>query len=374
MTADGENAGSGGGPGLAGRLLGAQVLVLLAGTLTAWVVSAAIGPALFHQHLRRAGASVSAAESRHAEQAFRSANVISLSVALLAALVAALAVSIYVTRRIGRSVASVSGAASDVAAGQYDTRVPLPGLGPEFDELSHAFNSMASRLGAVEQTRRRLLADLAHEMRTPVATLAAYIEGLQDGVATLDTETTAVLSAQTKRLARLAEDISAVSRAEEHQFELHQTPTLTAQLVADAVAGASDRYSRKGVHLQSDVAADVPTVQVDPERIAQVLGNLLDNALRHTPAGGAVTVSARRSGAAAELVVTDTGDGIPTEHVAHVFERFYRADAARDRAHGGSGIGLAIAKAVVEAHGGHITAASGGKGLGSTFALRLPAA
>jgi two-component system, OmpR family, sensor histidine kinase BaeS len=372
-TSGGASAGGGGGVGLGTRLLAAQVLVLLTGTLTAWVVSAAIGPALFHEHLGRAGADVSAAESLHAEEAFRSANLISLSVALLAALVAALAVSIYVTGRIGRSVASVASAASDVATGRYETRVPRPGLGPEFGELADAFNSMAGRLGSVEQTRRRLLADLAHELRTPVTTLAAYVEGLQDGVATLDADTAAVLRAQTKRLGRLAEDISAVSRAEEHQLELHVASISPEQLVAEAVAAAAGRYAHKGVQLAGDPAAGVPTVQVDPERIAQVLGNLLDNALRHTPPGGTVTVAAKRSGAGVELVVTDTGEGIPAEHVAHVFERFYRADLARDRAHGGSGIGLAIAKAVVEAHGGQITASSAGAGRGSVFVLRLPA-
>lgn len=359
--------------GLAGRLLAAQVLVLLAGALTAWVVTAAIGPPLFREHLRRAGISAAPAEAQHTEEAFGSANVISLSVALLAALAAALAVSIYVTGRIGRSVASVASAASDVAGGRYDARVPQPGLGTEFDELALAFNAMAGRLGSVEQTRRRLLADLAHEMRTPVSTLDAYLEGLEDGIATLDADTAAVLRAQTRRLARLAEDISAVSRAEERRLELHPTPTSPEQLVSAAVAAAADRTSAKGVRLVTDTAADLPTLRVDAERIGQVLGNLLDNALRHTPAGGAVTVSARRSGNDVELAVTDTGDGVPAEHLPHVFERFYRVDAARDRAQGGSGIGLAIAKALVEAHGGRIAVTSGGPGRGAVFTVRLPA-
>lgn len=359
--------------GLAGRLLAAQILVLLAGALTAWVVTAAIGPPLFREHLDRAGMPASPTEVRHAEEAFRSANVISLSVALLAALTAALAVSIYATGRIGRSVAGVASAASDVAGGHYDTRVPQPGLGTEFDELALAFNAMAGRLGSVEQTRRRLLADLAHEMRTPLSTLDAYLEGLEDGVAELDADTAAVLRAQTRRLGRLAEDISAVSRAEERRLELHPAPMVPGQLAAAAVAAAADRYSSKGVHLGTDTAADLPTVRVDEERIGQVLSNLLDNALRHTPAGGTVTLSARRSGNNVELAVTDTGDGIPAEHLPHVFERFYRVDAARDLAHGGSGIGLAIAKSLVEAHGGRITASSAGHGRGAAFTLRLPA-
>jgi signal transduction histidine kinase len=358
--------------GLAARLVVAQVLVLLAGGLTAWVVTASIGPPLFHQHLRRAGMTASSAEVRHAEEAFRSANLISLSVALLAALAAALAVSLYVTSRIGRSVSTVVSAASDVAGGHYDARVPQPGLGTEFDDLAEAFNAMAHRLGSVEQTRRQLLADLAHEIRTPVATLDAYFEGLEDGVATLDAETVAVLRAQTRRLALLAEDVGAVSHAEERGLAMRTTATSPETLVAAAVAAAAERYGAKGVHLDSQVAAELPSVRVDADRIGQVLGNLLDNALRHTPVGGTVTVSARGSGRQVQLSVTDTGDGIPAEHLPHIFERFYGVDDARDRAHGGSGIGLAIAKALVEAHGGRIAATSAGPGRGARFTLTLP--
>lgn len=358
--------------GLAGRLLAAQVLVLLVGALTAWVVTAAIGPPLFRDHLREAGTPASPAELRHAEEAFRSADLISLSIALLAALTAALAVSIYVTRRIGRSVANVASAASTIAGGHYAAHVPQPGLGAEFDELSRSFNTMADQLQAVEQTRRRLLADLAHEMRTPISTLNAYLEGLEDGVTQLDPDTSEVLRAQTRRLARLAADVSAVSRAEERQLDLHLARTSPAQLVEAAVAAATDRYRARDVRLDTVVVEPLPIVLVDPERMGQVLGNLLDNALRHTPPGGTVTIRARRAEGGVELAVSDTGAGIPHEHLAHVFERFYRVDAARDRVHGGSGIGLAIAKAFVEAHGGRVTAVSEGPGRGATFAVHLP--
>ena len=373
MIDDADRRGAGRhGRGLAGRLLAAQILVLLAGVLTAWVVTAAIGPALFREHLRRAGVTAAPAEVEHAEEAFNSASVISLSVALLAALTAALAVSIYVTGRIGRSVAGIASAASDVAGGHYDARVPRPSLGTEFDDLAHAFNEMAGRLGSVEQTRRRMLGDLAHEMRTPVATLDAYLEGLEDGVASLDADTAEVLRAQTRRLALLAEDLGAVSRAEESGPQLRAVPATPEALVTAAVDAAADRFAAKGVHLDSHAPANLPRVKVDVDRIGQVLGNLLDNALRHTPPGGAVTVGARQSGRDVELLVTDTGDGIPAEHLPHVFERFYRVDAARDRANGGSGIGLAIAKALVDAHGGQIHATSLGPGRGAQFTLTLP--
>jgi len=390
------------GAGLAGRLLLAQTLVLLTGALTAGLIAATVGPTLFHDHLARATVGSTPAQILHTEEAFQRANAISLSVALLAAMAAALAVSVYVTRRIGRSVATIATAASDVASGHYDVRVPGPGLGAEFDALASGFNQMADRLGSVERTRRRLLADLGHEMRTPVATLEAYLEALEDGVATLNAETAALLRTQTRRLARLSEDISSVSRAEEGQTRLEFRSVQPASLVTAAVDSIAEAYNAKGVRLLTHLPAPLAATPMDPDRMGQVLGNLLDNALRHTPRGGTVTVSAvvstdvthgrANAGAAAgqdpgirgtseagqdtgpgvDLAVQDTGNGIPAEHLSHVFERFYRVDAARTREHGGSGIGLAIAKALVEAHGGQISVTSPGPGQGSTFWIHLP--
>src|SRR5664280_3376009 len=233
----------------------------------------------------RANVGSTPAQIAHTEMAYQSANAISLSLALLAALVAALAVTVYQTRRIGRSVGTIAAAASKVAGGHYDIRVPGPGLGPEFDALASAFNQMADRLGSVERTRRRLLADLGHEMRTPVATLEAYLEALEDGVVTLDPGTAELLRAQTGRLARLSEDISTVSRAEEGQVRLDMDPVHPELVVAAAVNAAAEAYEAKCVQLVSNIAGELPELFLDQERIGQVLGNLLDNALRHTPAG-----------------------------------------------------------------------------------------
>ena len=360
--------------GLAGRLLVAQTLVLLTGIFTAWTIAATVGPSFFHDHLARANVGATSAQIVHTEEAYQSANAISLSLALFTALVVAMAVNVYIARRMGRSVASIADAASEVAGGHYGVRVPSPALGAEFDALALGFNQMAGRLGSVERTRRRLLADLGHEMRTPVATLEAYLEALEDGVATLDASTAALLRAQTRRLSRLSDDISTVSRAEEGQVGLDMRPVQPRSVVTAAADAAAEAYQTKGVHLVTEIATGLPELPLDPERMGQVLGNLLDNALRHTPTGGTVTISAatsRRSGGVA-LSVADTGEGIPAEHLPHVFERFYRVDTARDRAHGGSGIGLAIAKAFVEAHGGQLTATSPGTGHGSTFRIILP--
>ncbi|MBD8057338.1 HAMP domain-containing histidine kinase, partial [Rhodococcus ruber] len=214
--------------------------------------------------------------------------------------------------------------------------------------------------------------DLAHEMRTPLATLDAHLEALEDGIRVPDAETLAVLRSSTARLGRLAEDMGAVSRAEEGRLSVTPARTDTRSLVDAAVRVAADRYAAKGVALVEDVEHP-DAVTADPDRIGQVLGNLLDNALRHTPTGGTVTLAATTVDSDVEITVTDTGDGIAPEHLRHLFDRFYRADPSRRRQEGGSGIGLTIARALVEAHGGTLTASSGGPGTGARFTVRLPA-
>ncbi|HET7476898.1 MAG TPA: ATP-binding protein [Dermatophilaceae bacterium] len=363
-----------GGGGLATRLLLAQSLVLLAGALTAWVVATLVAPGIFHDHLMRAGVGRASTEAVHVEEAFGSALLIALGVALGAAVLLALSVTGYFTRRVQRSTAAVALSAAKIAEGGYGSRVPRPGLGTEFDQLASTINELAQRLGDVDTTRRRILADLAHEMRTPVATIEAHLEALEDGVRTLDADTLAVLHGAAQRLQRLAEDVSAVSQAEEGLLELRPVRTNPRALLEVAAAAARDGYAAKGVSLAVE-AAHGPAVAVDPQRLGQVLGNLLENALRHTPPGGRVTLTASSPRAYwVELRVQDTGSGIAAEQLGHIFERFYRADPARSRAHGGSGIGLTISRALVEAHGGSLSAASPGAGLGTTFVIRLPAA
>lgn len=359
--------------GLGTRLLIGQALVVIAGALTTWVVASAVGPSIFHDHLQRAGVGHTPAETDHVEAAFASALLVSLSVALLAAVLAALGVSWYFSRRVQRSIAPVTAAASQIAAGRYAARVPDPGLGGDFTTLRRTFNALAARLAAVETTRRRILADLAHEMRTPLATIDAHLDAVEDGVRDLDHATLDVMRGSTGRLRRLAEDISAVSRAEEGDLDIRRQRVDAASLAEAAVRTARDRFADKGVRLEARVHTH-DAVLADPDRIGQVLTNLLDNALRHTPPGGAVTLSCTSADPWVEYTVADTGEGIEPAHIDHVFDRFYRADTARDRDHGGSGIGLSIAKALVEAHDGAISVTSPGRGTGTSFTIRLPTA
>ncbi|MCH9730424.1 MAG: HAMP domain-containing histidine kinase [Actinomycetia bacterium] len=357
--------------GLGARLLVAQALVLVAGGATTGVVAAVVGPPLFREHLLQAGVTHDSGERFHAEQAYRYATTISISVAVGVAALTALMVTAYLSRRLQRSVAEVSAAATAVADGRYGIRVSPLHLGEDFGNLSRAFNEMAQRLESVEATRRQLFGDLAHEIRTPVSVLEAYMEAVEDGVKTLDSETIAMLRDQTLRLVRFAEDVAALAEAEEARATVIRQRIDPAAVIAQTAQAAADRYAAKQVSL-STTAGPLPPVWADPHRLAQVLANLLDNALRHTPPGGNVEICASADHDGLTIAVTDDGEGIDTAHLPHVFERFYRADTARNRNRGGAGIGLAIVKALAEAHGGHVTADSCGLGTGSVFTVTVP--
>lgn len=357
--------------GFGRRLLVGQGLVLVAGALTTWVVASALGPGIFHDHLERAGVVHTAEETRHVEEAFGSALLVSLSVAVMAAVIAALAVSWYFSQRVQRSISPVTVAASRIAEGHYAARVPDPGLGAEFATLSATFNALAERLEAVETTRRRMLADLAHELRTPVATIDAHLEAIEDGLRHLDADTIQVFRGSTQRLRRLGEDIGAVSLAEEGRLSMRRRRVDPAELVTAAAGAVGERYASQQVNLEVHLLTH-QSITADGDRMGQALTNLLDNALRHTPTGGTVTITCRRVDSWVQFTVADTGEGIDPPHLPHVFDRFYRVDAARDRDHGGSGIGLSITKAWVEAHDGWVRVSSQGRGHGATFTLGVP--
>lgn len=359
------------GLGVRPRLLLAQTLVLVAGGTTTWVVALLVGPPLFREHLRQAGVAHNSSEQFHAEQAYRHATAISIAVAVAIAALTAFVAVVYLSRRLQRPIAEVAAAASAVAEGRYDIRVKSPQLGGEFDELAAAFNEMAQRLETIESTRRRLFGDLAHEIRTPVSVLEAYMEAIEDGVKSLDPQTIAMLREHSGRLVRFSADVAALAQAEEAHATITPGWVDVGHLVGTSSEAVNDRYATKNVSLTTQVIG-APHVWADRQRLAQVLSNLLDNALRHTPAGGHVRLTAARSGDDVVFTVTDDGEGIAAEHRPHLVERFYRADTARNRDSGGSGIGLAIVKALTEAHGGHINVASRGLGTGATFTITVP--
>lgn len=349
-----------------------QAFVVTVGVLTAALVALVAGPPIFHDHLVRLGHTGGSPEMAHVEQAFVDAGVASLGMGLVVALGLAIGLAWLETRRLRRPLEQLTAAAAHLEAGHYAARVPSGGAGPEFTSVAEAFNTMAGRLDATETSRRRLLSDVAHELRTPLATLTAELEAVIDGVVPWDRDSQDLLTLQASRLLRIASDLDDVSRAEEGRFRLDLEPTAASDLVEPAVASFAARFAAKGVGLTADVRAGL--VAADPQRVGQILGNLLDNALRHTPAGGRVSVTARDVKGGVAIEVADTGDGLTSEQADKVFERFYRADTARARDDGGSGIGLTISRSLAAAHGGSLTATSPGLGDGTTFTLVLPAA
>ena len=356
------------------RLFVAQGLVLLAALATAGGVAAIIGPTLFHQHLIASGHAPESPEVLHIERAYFDASTASLTVAAFVATGCALAVTYYVTRRIRRPLERLSEAAAALSQGRHEQLPIDPEAGPEFRTVAAAFNEMSSQLQATEQTRLRLLSDVAHELRTPLANIKAHLEAVDDGVADWDKETRAFVLAETEHLSRLAGDLNEVSRAEEGRVTIERHNQSLADIVADAIDSQRPKYEAKGVDLRLDRRADA-IVSVDAIRIGQALNNLLNNALRHTPAGGRVRLSIDdESKAAIQVRVTDNGEGVDADQLPHLFDRFYRGDSARGRDTAGSGIGLTIARALVEAHGGRLTAFSAGPGEGATFTISLPRA
>jgi signal transduction histidine kinase len=233
---------------------------------------------------------------------------------------------------------------------------------------------MAAALQRLERTRRDLVADVAHELRTPLAGLAGYLEGLLDGVLEPSAEVLGRMHREVHRLQRLVEDLEELSRVEGGRLELRRVPTSVRELVDAVAARLTLQFQEKQIRLTVDVPADLPKVHADPDRIAQVLTNLLGNALQYTPPGGRVTVQAWTRGGEVAIAVADTGVGIPPEHLPHIFDRFYRVDRSRSQRSGGAGIGLAIAKGLVELHGGRVWAESPGPGQGATFTFTLPTA
>ena len=353
------------------RLLISQIAVSVAMALTMVVAAAIAGPSLFEAHMHEAG-QANPGVLAHSEEAFRTAGLISLAIGMVIAITGTAVVSVLIARRLKRSLSLLGDAAARISEGDYALRVGEADS-RELATLANSFNTMAGRLATVEGTRRRLLTDLAHEIRTPLASMEICVESLEDGAIEPGPEAWQILASQIHRIARLADDLGQVSAAEEGRLDLVIRPVDPRQLAESAVLAARDGFERKHVGLVlRPVSGEGVLVPADTARVGQVLGNLLSNALRHTPDGGEVTLEVTEESGEVRLAVSDNGEGIAPEHVPHIFERFYRADSARDREHGGTGVGLAISQAIAKAHGGRLTVASQGLGTGAAVTLHLP--
>ena len=295
-----------------------------------------------------------------------------LAYAALAAILVAVALSFIFTRSVIAPVSAMSFATQRIADGRYDERVQVNGA-DELAQLGLYFNQMAEKLNQIESMRRRLIGDVSHELRTPLTAIKGSMEGLIDGVLPATNETYQQIHAEADRLNRLVDDLQELSRVEARAYQLDIRPLDVSTLTRTVTKRLTPHAESKRISLNVELAPDLPFVLADEDRAVQVLTNLTGNALQYTPEGGTITISAKRIGDEVRFAVRDTGIGIPPEHLAHIFDRFYRVDKSRSRhAGGGSGIGLTIARALVEANGGRIWAESAGEGQGSTFNFTLP--
>jgi histidine kinase len=301
----------------------------------------------------------------------------SLAIAAFAALVVALVASIFISRRVVAPLQEITQASLRIADGHFKQRVVVLDGDPqnmdELAQLAQAFNQMAERLEHTEEMRLQLLGDVSHELRTPLTAIKGSMEALVDGVLPAERATFEQIEQEADRLQRLVNDLQELSRVEAGAYELEIQPIAIETLVKTAVRRMESPYQHKGITLSVSLDSDLPTSQGDPDRLLQVLINLLSNACQYTPTGGEVRVQVEMLGEEIMISVVDNGIGIPPEHISRLFTRFYRVDKSRSRqAGGGSGIGLTIARYLIEAHGGRIWAESPGPGQGSTFAFTLP--
>lgn len=371
------------------KLFISYLALVLIGVATVFVVMSAFAPDFFINSMNSmmsgqgmgngmmgGQGSSGSATTDSLNAAFRQALMQGLILATALAAVGALVLSYFVARQIARPVQQMLKATQRIGGGHYAERVVIPvaNTGDELGQLATSFNEMASALEQTERRRVELVGDVAHELRTPITTLTGYLEGLLDGVVEPSPETWAKLHTESLRLRRLVDDLQELSRAEARQIPLHAKSISPASIIGVAQERVESQYAEKGLELDIGALTGLPDVSADPDRAVQALTNLLTNALRYTPSPGRVEITVTREGNMLAFHVRDTGVGIAPENLPRVFERFYRVEKSRTRALGGTGIGLTISKALVEAMRGTMRAESAGLGKGSMFTFTLPIA
>ncbi len=294
--------------------------------------------------------------------------------AALAASAVALGLSLWLSRRLARPLHEMSEAAQELARGRFDRRVAADGADDEIGRLAASFNHMAAQLGNLERLRREFIANVSHELRSPLTSMRGFLQGVLDGTVPPGERERYLRLAfdETRRLSRLVNDLLDLAALEAGEVAFSMADVNVGEVLRRAAAKMEPQAAAKGLTLRVE-PGEAGTVRADPDRLEQVVINLLDNAVRFTPQGGTVTLAARQEAAMVEIAVSDTGQGIPPEDLDRIWERFYKGDRARTRAAGGTGLGLAIARELVERLGGTIAVQSR-MGEGTTFTVTLPAA
>jgi histidine kinase len=361
------------------------VLVVLVGAIILITAASLSVPAAFERHMASMNEVMNNANAMGNNQQMQSelfsqyttAVYEAVTYAALAALIAAILASFFISRQVVTPMLHMMSLSQRIAEGEYQERLALPGgqqadQTDELGQLALRFNQMADKLEKTETMRRQLIGDVTHELRTPLTAVKGYLEGLMDGVLPADPETYEQIHSEIDRLQRLVNDLQELSRVEAGAIQLNLAPVPPERLIERIQSTFGRQFEDKNIQLVTDVETGLPNLFVDKDRIIQVLTNLVGNALQYTPNGGKVSISVRREKSEILFAVKDTGIGISTEQLTFIFNRFYRTDKSRNRASGGSGIGLTIAKALVQAHQGKIWAESNGEGKGSTFSFLIP--
>lgn len=370
---------------LGAKLLFSYLAIIVVGVLVLIVASQFVLPSAFTRHMAGMmgngmgmgmmnGQGYGPGDGTSLYADFRASFNEALMYATFAAILVAIVLSVYLSRSVVAPIQAMSQATQRIAEGRYEERVKVAGE-DELSQLAIRFNQMAEKLNETESMRRRLIGDVSHELRTPLTAIKGSMEGLMDGILPATKETFLEIHSETDRLNRLVDDLQELSRVESHSYQLDITPLDVSSLVHTVTKRLAHQAESKHIKLNIQLAPNLPPVLADEDRAIQVVTNLTANALQYTPENGQVLLAAQQTGNEVQISVKDTGAGIPPEHLAHIFDRFYRVDKSRSRqAGGGSGIGLTIARSLVEAQNGHIWAESAGEGQGSTFYFTLPVA
>ena len=342
-----------------------------------YLLTSGFGPGMGHMGMGGQGGQATTVLTG-AEEDFLDQINSSLWTTILIAAAVAIVLGFVLTRQFTRPINALATGARHIAEGDLGFRVQIKSS-DEIGDLARSFNNMASGLEKSEQARQRLVADIAHEVRTPLTIIDGTVEGIADGVFPADRKHLDSIREQTVLLNRLVGDLRELSLAETGRLKLKPAPANMAELVRRKLSQIEMKAREKNIRLELKAGKDIPDVRVDPVRMDQVISNLLTNAVRHTPDSGSITVSIRTVPEAdshlnrpyLSVSIANTGEGIAAEHLPHIFDRFYRAEPSRARSEGGAGLGLAIVKQLVEAHSGRVWAESS-PGKGSTFYIALP--
>lgn len=360
------------------KLFLSYIIVILVAMIVLLTATAFVAPANFTEQMRHGRGNMAGMMGQQMQELegeleadFRTAVNSALLIAGVVAVATSVGVSWFVSQRIVNPIRSLVMLSHRIAGGDYEQRLQVD-THDELAELVDSFNQMATALANTETMRMQLLGDVTHELKTPLTSIKGYMEGLQDGVLPATPETYQLIHREADRLQRLVQDLQELSRAEAGEIPMQITTCRLQDIVSSVAKQMRPQFVEKTISLVVDVPETLPTVKADSDRTAQILTNLLGNALQYTESGGSVEVSAEHDGNYILTTVIDTGIGLADNDREQIFQRFYRVDKSRSRRSGGSGIGLTVAKHLVEAQGGEISVYSEGIGKGSRFSFTLP--